>query len=433
MGAMHLDLDPVLPTTLAARAALDVLHRLRGAGFEAYLAGGCVRDLVMGMAPKDYDVATDARPDEVCALFPRTVSVGEAFGVVRARVALEGHVRLHEIEVATFREDLGYSDGRRPDGVRFTSARTDVARRDFTINGLLMDPDRPSGRVIDWVGGVEDLRARLVRAIGEPDARFDEDALRLLRAVRFGARLEFAIEPRTLASIRDRAPSLARVSPERLRDELVKMLVHPTAALALGLLVDTALLPSALPLLATVPQGAITALRRIAALHDRSGHAPVDGPLALAAVHLDVPMTTDALAARLGTDLRLSKAETRRLTGLLHVAREAAEVARARSFAPKARLLRRPEAASGLLLALSEHAWRGEPMDDVGALHGLLEATPHDVFAPPRLVTGDLLKARGHRTGPAFRAALEAAETAQLEGGGAEAAIEAAERALRAS
>lgn len=203
----------------ARLSAVHVARRLREAGFQALFAGGCVRDALLGRSPKDYDIATDADPDAVQRLFRRTVAVGARFGVV---VVLDGG---EPVEVATFREDLGYADGRRPDAVRFTDARGDVLRRDFTVNGLLEDPE--TGEVVDHVEGKKDLAARIIRAIGDPRRRFEEDRLRMLRAVRFSAELGFAIEPATAGAIRDLAPTVTSVSWERIAEEMGRILVSP--------------------------------------------------------------------------------------------------------------------------------------------------------------------------------------------------------------
>lgn len=222
----------VLPA--AAEPAVLIVHRLREAGHEALLAGGCVRDLLLELAPKDYDVATAAHPQVVMSLFPATRQVGAQFGVVLVRS------RRVWVEVATFRSDLEYRDGRRPSGVRFTDAEHDARRRDFTINGMFLDPMK--GAVLDFVGGQRDLEARCVRAIGEPAQRFAEDLLRLLRAVRIASRLDFEIEARTLAAIRDLASRLCDVAAERVREELEKMLAHAGRARALQGLESTGLL-----------------------------------------------------------------------------------------------------------------------------------------------------------------------------------------------
>ena len=241
--------------------AREIAARLRGAGFEAYFAGGCVRDLLLGRAAKDFDVATSARPEEVVRLFAgsgfKTFEVGAHFGVILV-VAEVGDARV-EVEVATFRHDGVYLDGRRPEAVRFsTDAREDVVRRDFTINGMLVDPALmveaadgrvrvPEGAVLDYVGGGKDLAAGLVRAIGEPGRRFEEDKLRMLRGVRFAARLGFAIQAETLRAMRRHAPEIGQVSAERVREELTRMLTEGGARRAFELLDESGLLVQVLP------------------------------------------------------------------------------------------------------------------------------------------------------------------------------------------
>src|SRR4051812_24847477 len=216
---------PVPPQKRSDRDdALAVVRRLREAGHVAYFAGGCVRDELLGLHPKDYDAATDAPPPRVRELFQNTQAVGAAFGVILV------HHRRSVIEVATFRADLEYRDGRRPEGVRFTTAEEDARRRDFTINGLFLDP--VEARVIDFVGGREDLKGRLLRAIGNPDDRFAEDHLRLLRAIRFAARFDLRVEHATDEAIARHAPHLVRISPERVADELRLMLTATTRARA---------------------------------------------------------------------------------------------------------------------------------------------------------------------------------------------------------
>ena len=224
---------------------LDLLRRLQKAGHEAYLVGGCVRDELRGIAPQDYDMATSARPEEVEALFPQTHAVGKSFGVIL--VVEHGHT----FEVATFRAESDYTDGRRPNTVTFSDAQTDASRRDFTVNGLFMDP--LTNTVHDWVGGQEDLTKRQLRTIGHPTERFNEDHLRLLRAVRLAAQLDFEIDPATFAAVRDMADHITRVSAERIRDELLKLFRPPYAARGLDLLHESGLLAQVLPeLLPTV-------------------------------------------------------------------------------------------------------------------------------------------------------------------------------------
>jgi tRNA nucleotidyltransferase/poly(A) polymerase len=221
------------------RLAADIVRRLRAAGHEAYLAGGCVRDRLLGRAPLDWDVATSARPEAVRALFPRTVPVGVQFGVI---LVVEDGARF---EVATFRSDDAYVDGRRPSAVHFGSAQDDAGRRDFTINALFEDP--LTGEVHDFVGGVADLRAGVIRAIGDAGARIAEDRLRMLRAVRFAARLGFRIDPSTHAAIVAAAPTLGDIAAERIGDEIVKILTEGGARRGFELLAETGLLPVVLP------------------------------------------------------------------------------------------------------------------------------------------------------------------------------------------
>jgi poly(A) polymerase len=220
--------------------ALRILKRLRGSGYEAYFAGGCVRDQVLGIPPTDYDIATSARPDEVLKLFPKALTVGARFGVIL--VVEEGH----PYEVATFRSDGAYENGRHPQEVTFTSdPRLDVRRRDFTMNGLLYDP--LVGEILDFVGGQQDIQDKVLRTVGDPRQRFMEDKLRLMRAARFAARFDFRIDAETLYWIGRLAANLAEVSRERIRDELVRMLTEGYAARGLDLLEECQLLPQILP------------------------------------------------------------------------------------------------------------------------------------------------------------------------------------------
>ncbi len=230
---------PRLPDTPSAREAAAVCARLRSEGHRALLAGGCVRDLLLGRQPKDFDVATDARPERVQALFPRTVAVGAAFGVIVV-VTETGHV-----EVATFRAEGAYSDGRHPDAVSFGDPEADAQRRDFTVNGLFLDP--LSGEIVDYVDGLGDLKTKRLRAIGDPDLRFREDHLRLLRAGRFAGVLDFEVEAATAAAVRRNAALLATVSPERIQQELSKILLSPRRADALRACSELGLLPVFLP------------------------------------------------------------------------------------------------------------------------------------------------------------------------------------------
>ena len=221
------------------KTAIEIIRRLKASGYEAFFVGGCVRDQLLGREPQDFDIATSARPEQVESLFPRTIPIGRKFGVV---LVVE---EARQFQVATFRVEADYRDGRHPDRVTFCDAMADARRRDFTINGLFFDPIE--NRLRDWVGGERDLRSRIIRTIGNPDERFAEDHLRLLRAVRFAAQLGFVIEPRTLSALQQNARSILEVSPERVREELLKLFRPPHAARGLHLLRESGLLSEVLP------------------------------------------------------------------------------------------------------------------------------------------------------------------------------------------
>lgn len=221
------------------RTAVQIVKRLREAGFEAYFVGGCVRDMVLGRKPYDFDIASSATPDQIEKVFPKTLGVGKAFGVMVVREGGES------FEVATFREDFDYKDGRRPERVAFSTAKADALRRDFTVNGLFYDP--VSRKVLDWVDGQRDARKKVIRTIGKPLERFQEDKLRMLRAVRFAANLRFKIEPATLQAIKKMRKEIRIVSAERVRDELVKLFTGPDPAKGLDWLDASGLLPVLLP------------------------------------------------------------------------------------------------------------------------------------------------------------------------------------------
>ncbi len=216
------------------KIAAEIVRRLQHAGFSAFWVGGCVRDFLLGRKPQDYDIATDAKPEQVEKMFKRTIAVGRKFGVM---VVVESK---HQFQVATFRAEADYEDGRRPAKVVFANAEADAQRRDFTVNGLFYDP--VAKKLHDWVGGEKDLGAKIIRTIGRPEERFAEDHLRLLRAVRFAAQLNFEIEPQTFAAVKSLAPKIRLISAERIRDELIKLFVPPHAARGLVLLRDSGLL-----------------------------------------------------------------------------------------------------------------------------------------------------------------------------------------------
>ena len=222
--------------------ASEIAARLQAAGFAAFWVGGCVRDFLLGREPQDFDIATDARPEQVEKLFRKTIPVGKKFGVI---IVVEGG---QQFQVATFRAEADYQDGRRPEKIEFANAEADASRRDFTVNGLFYDP--LTEKIHDWVGGEKDLRAKIIRTIGAPEERFGEDHLRMLRAVRFAAQLGFEIEPETFAAIQTLAPKIKVISAERIREELVKLFCPPHAARGLVLLRDSGLLEHILPELA---------------------------------------------------------------------------------------------------------------------------------------------------------------------------------------
>jgi poly(A) polymerase len=378
-------------------AGRRIAERLRGAGFIAYFAGGCVRDRLLGLEPEDYDIATDATPDAVQRLFPAARGVGEAFGVMLVRGDR------HVFEVATFRSDLVYADGRRPTGVRFATPKEDAERRDFTINGLFEDPE--SGEIIDFVGGREDLERRVLRAIGDPAERFAEDHLRLLRAVRFAARFGLAIDERTALAMAERGPLLAKVARERIGAELRRMLEDPTRATARDLLERFAF-------------DAIV----LDEPHRRSGEdrvgqlGPVaDAPLALVAWGLDrvgpglgAEIPADAVA-RWRDALCLSNAEVAAIAAVLAARRGMRGFAELRESARK-RLAAGPGFASALRIL--EHEASPLAYEVKSWLAGL---GPEEI-APPRLVDGRDLLERGLAAGPRFRDLLDAVYDAQLEG-----------------
>ena len=431
-------------------AAREIVLALRAAGCQAYFAGGCVRDLLLGIAPKDFDVATSAAPDVVMGCFAKTYSVGAHFGVVLVCTP-DGNGGEIATEVATFRHDGAYSDGRRPDAVRFsTDPREDVLRRDFTINGMLLDPvvleTKDAGAAtLDYVGGREDLAAKIVRAIGDPALRFAEDKLRMLRGVRFAARLKFAIEPRTWAAMRATAAQISQVSCERIRDELTLMLTEGDARRAFELLDESGLLVQVLPeavkmhrvpqppqfhpegdvwvhtmlLLEKLKAGVSQTLAWAALLHDIGKPAtfrPPDPNKPGDRIRFDGHVEVGVRIAEviLGR-LRFSNEETEQIVALVKNHMRFGDILQMRESTLK-RFLRLPKFDEHLAL----HRM------DVTSAHGDLrlyyfakeryEAAPVEEMRPKLLVTGQNLIAAGYRPGPEYKAMLEVAEDAQLEG-----------------
>ena len=415
----------------AEALARTVIARLRASGHQAWLVGGCVRDLLLGAAPKDFDISTDARPDRIMSLFPNSGHVGAFFGVVLVRDALA------QVEVATFRSDNDYTDGRRPDSVHFeTDPRQDVLRRDFTINGLLMDPD--TGVVMDHVGGRADLALRVLRAIGDPAVRFREDHLRLLRAVRFAARLGFAIDPPTFAAIERDHALIRKVSAERIRDELVRILTEGGARRGFELLDQSGLLADILPEVAAMkgveqppqyhPEGDVwvhtlmlleglrhpsLTLALGALLHD-VGKPPTfrvadrirfDGHVE-AGVHL----THDIL-----NRLRFSHEEMERVEALVANHMKFKDLEHMRDSTLK-RFLRLPDFHEHLELHRLDCLAGNGRLDSYQFTRRKLEQFPGEHLKPAPLVTGADLIAAGYQPGPLFSDILTAVEDAQLEG-----------------
>jgi poly(A) polymerase len=375
--------------------AIDIVRQLRARGHEAYLVGGCVRDMVMGLEPSDYDIATSARPEEVMTIFPRTEAVGVQFGVVL--VIHQGH----PYEVATFRSDEAYVDGRRPTGVVFTDVRQDVVRRDFTINGLLYDPIER--RVIDYVRGQEDINAKIVRAIGDPRQRFDEDKLRILRAIRFGARLGYTIEPATWQAVGEMAPQIHQVSAERIREELVRILTEGQAARGVRMLEESGLRAEILPELAWT-----VSLER--SLEMIKPQAPPD--LAMGVLLHGVPA---ARAGQIVERLKFSRAEMHHISALLENL-PAFDGIRQMSVSALKRFFRLTRFEDHLELVRIHALTSGGDLDNYSfASRKYSEWTEEDI-APRLLISGEDLIALGFKPGRIFKEMLNRVEDEQLEG-----------------
>jgi poly(A) polymerase len=432
------------------QSAIEIVKTLRERGHQAFLVGGCVRDLLLGREPADFDVATDAVPTEIMKIFPRTWAVGAQFGVVLVPApeeegcesSAENPQSHHHgcIEVATFRSDGVYTDGRHPDAVRFSKdPREDVQRRDFTINGMLLDP-LPGDEVIDYVGGRADLQAKIVRTIGDARRRFTEDKLRMLRAVRFAARFGYEIEAATMEAIRELAPQVGVVSHERVRDELTKMLTEGHARRAFELLDDSGLLQEVLPevakmkgvkqppeyhpegdvwvhtllLLEKLPENCSATLAWGALLHDVG--KPPTFRIAPDRIRFDRHVEVGVkMTEELGRELRFSNDELEQVSALVENHMKFAEVTRMRESTLK-RFMRLPCFDEHLALhrmdCLSSHG----DLSLYDFVKKKMEETPVEEIRPPALVRGQDLIAAGYKPGPAFKEILSAVEDAQLEG-----------------
>jgi poly(A) polymerase len=420
------------PRALAEQICATLRHHRH----QAYLVGGCVRDLELGREPADYDVCTDARPDRVQELFPNSLTVGAKFGVI---LVVEDAV---QVEVATFRSDIGYSDGRHPDQVVYSdSPEEDVRRRDFTINGLLKDPE--SGEILDFVGGRADLHAGIVRAIGDPRLRFAEDKLRMMRAVRFAARFSFRIETETMAAARSLALQITQVSPERIRDELTKLLTEGAARRGFELLDETGLLAVVLPDVARMkgveqppqfhPEGDVWIHTRMmleklqpncsptlawgVLLHD-VGKPPTFAPAAGPGtrIRFDGHVEIGArMAEHICRSLRFSNEDTEQIEKLVANHLRFKDVQQMR-IATLKRFVRLPRFDEHLELHRLDCLASHGNLDAYTFVQQFLVETPPEKVYPPKLVTGDDLKGMGLIPGPRFREILLAVEEAQLEG-----------------
>lgn len=414
--------------------AVEIASKLRASGFQAWLVGGCVRDLVLGREPKDYDISTDARPDQLLELFPNAQLVGVQFGVIL----------VDRIEVATFRSDHAYVDGRHPSEVVFeTDPKQDVLRRDFTINALLLDPDAlgcrqtAASKVVDYVGGMADLQSHLIRAIGNPEQRFREDHLRMLRAIRFAARFGFDIEPETMASIQKLHRDIARVSPERVRDELVRILTEGGARRGLELLDQSGLLEDILPEVAAMkgveqppefhPEGdvwthTLMMLDHLEAptptlalgilLHDvgKPGTFRVAGRIRFDG-HVELG---ERIARDILTRLHFSNAEIEQVIALIANHMRFGHVHQMRESTLK-RMLRLHRFEEHLELHRRDCLASHGNLDNYEFVKAKFEESPPEQLRPARLLTGHDLIAAGYRPGPNFSRMLEAVEDAQLE------------------
>lgn len=403
-------------SSAAGREAIRIIDELRRAGYVALLAGGCVRDGLLGRQPKDFDVATNAVPDQVRRVFGRrsTLAFGASFGVIGVQPPRGGEWSGHVTEVATFRSDGEYSDGRRPDSVTFGDARADALRRDFTINGLFYDPSSES--VIDYVGGQEDLKRGILKTIGSADDRFDEDKLRMLRAVRFATTTRFTLDSETRAAIKVHADTIDQVSGERIGAEIRRILASPNAIDGLGLLVDTGLNRMVWPLLNGETIDAIAPIHRCRSLDS------FEGTLAIC---LSVVDDSAESLRRRRSGWRLSNDEFEQVAFALSSWRTIAQAdSLPWSQIQPSLVARHGRAAMELAAAISESTRSSLPHRerfgrfDAKAIEIVRDAIewPGDRLDPPPLVDGQDLKQLGIPAGPAYRTLIQAVRDRQLDG-----------------
>ncbi len=386
--------------------AMEVALRLQESGYQALWAGGCVRDQLLGTEPRDYDVATNATPEQIRGIFgkKRTLAIGAAFGVI----TVLGPRSAGNIEVATFRQDAAYSDGRHPDAVRFSTAEMDAQRRDFTINGLFYDP--LAERVIDYVGGQQDLQQRIVRAIGRAEERIAEDKLRMLRAVRFAAALDFELEQHTLQTIRDHAQEIHVVSAERIAGELQGMLLHPSRRRAVELLQDSGLLEQVLPATrdwVTDDEQLQTILSRLQRLRQPT--------LAVALTTLLEPSLDDESSlVDICRELRLPNEVASTGVWMLQAA-PVIEDARQLPWSRVQPVLVDPRIDQALQFVAAREPGSSEVSDGLAFCRAQLQRDASELD-PPMILTGDELRDHGFCPGPGFATALREMRRAQLDG-----------------
>jgi poly(A) polymerase len=427
--------------------AISIVRKLREKNHQAYLVGGCVRDLLLGRDPADYDVATGATPDEVMQIFPETYAVGVQFGVVlipetpgrEVACYVSPSTELNAVEVATFRSDIGYSDGRHPDKVRFSEfPEEDVARRDFTINGMMLDPI--SNEVLDLVGGRKDLEAGIIRAIGDPERRFAEDKLRMLRAIRFAARFSYTIEPRTFSAIQKLASQINQVSRERVRDELARMLIEGQARQAFLLLDASGLLHEVLPeievmkgveqppefhpegdvfvhtllLLENLPQPCSPTLAWAALLHDVG--KPPTFRVASDRIRFDDHANIGVkMAEAICHRLRFSSKDTEQILALVHNHMRFGDVHRMKESTFK-RFVRMPHFEEHLELHRLDVESSFRNLSSYNLIREKMATMTPEVMRPAPLVSGEDLIALGYAPGARFKEILSGVEDGQLEG-----------------
>jgi len=383
--------------------ATDVVRRLQAAGFRALWAGGCVRDEILGVEPADYDVATDARPEQVQKLFRRTHAVGASFGVIDVLGPRDAAGEWISVQVATFRTDGNYSDGRRPDSVTYSSPEDDAKRRDFTINGMFFDP--LTQEIIDYVGGKADLANHVLKAIGDPAARFEEDKLRILRAVRMAARFELSVDSETLAAARRMANQIRVVSVERVAEEFRKMLVNRHRSRALLLMNEFELVRPILPEVGDRFDDAT-----VQRMDNLSG--ALSFPLAFAVLlnGLDAK-AVESITRR----LKLANAEADRVSWLVDNSQFLFESL----STPTSRLqpvLVHPGIEDLIALSRATAIASGAVLEPIEFCERILQTTPPEQLNPPPLFTGDDLRAMGLKPGPQFKRLLDAVRAGQLDG-----------------